>query len=90
MITSLPLPGPNGTVKVTGNAALGYGLIAASQCATLPLFLAHGAQEDPEIEVEAKDGDRTVRLLFSADVGPNYKLLHPDPTGPSGLRRTAF
>ena len=37
------------------------------------------------IEVEARDGERTVRLLFSADIGPNYKLLHPDPTGPSGL-----
>jgi len=37
------------------------------------------------IEVEAKDGERTVRLLFSADIGPDYKLLHPDPTGPSGL-----
>ena len=24
-------------------------------------------------------------LLFSADIGPDYKLLHPDPTGPSGL-----
>ena len=37
------------------------------------------------IEVEAKDGERTVRLLFSADIGPDYKLLQPDPTGPSGL-----
>ncbi len=37
------------------------------------------------IEVEVKDGERTVRLLFSADIGPDYKLLHPDPTGPSGL-----
>jgi metallo-beta-lactamase family protein len=37
------------------------------------------------IEVEAKDGDATVRLLFSADIGPDYKLLHPDPTGPSDL-----
>jgi len=37
------------------------------------------------IEVEAKDGERTVRLLFSADIGPDYKLLQPDPTGPSDL-----
>lgn len=37
------------------------------------------------IEVEARDGERTVRILFSADIGPDYKLLHPDPTGPSGL-----
>jgi metallo-beta-lactamase family protein len=37
------------------------------------------------VEVEAKDGERTVRILFSADIGPDYKLLHPDPTGPSGL-----
>jgi metallo-beta-lactamase family protein len=37
------------------------------------------------IEVEAKDGERTVRILFSADIGPDYKLLHPDPTGPTGL-----
>lgn len=37
------------------------------------------------IEVEAGDGQRTVRILFSADIGPDYKLLHPDPTGPNGL-----
>ena len=37
------------------------------------------------IEVEARDGERTVRILFSADIGPDYKLLHPDPTGPSDL-----
>lgn len=37
------------------------------------------------IEVEAKDGDATVRLLLSADIGPDYKLLQPDPTGPSDL-----
>ena len=38
-----------------------------------------------EIEVAGTDGDRPLRLLFSADIGPDYKLLHPDPTGPSGL-----
>jgi len=37
------------------------------------------------IEVEARDGERTVRILFSADIGPDYKLLHPDPTGPTDL-----
>ncbi|HET7718278.1 MAG TPA: MBL fold metallo-hydrolase [Bauldia sp.] len=37
------------------------------------------------IEVEARDGGRTVRVLFSADIGPDYKLLQPDPTGPSDL-----
>ncbi len=37
------------------------------------------------IEVEAKDGERTVRILFSGDIGPDYKLLQPDPTGPSDL-----
>lgn len=37
------------------------------------------------IEVEIASGDAPVRLLFSADIGPNYKLLQPDPTGPSGV-----
>ncbi len=37
------------------------------------------------VEIEARDGERLVRLLFSADIGPDYKLLHPDPTGPSDL-----
>jgi metallo-beta-lactamase family protein len=37
------------------------------------------------IEVEIATGDVPMRLLFSADIGPNYKLLQPDPTGPSDM-----
>ena len=32
-----------------------------------------------EVEVEGS------RLLFSGDIGPEYKAFHPDPTGPSGI-----
>ncbi len=37
------------------------------------------------VEVEIATGDAPMRLLFSADIGPNYKLLQPDPTGPSDV-----
>jgi metallo-beta-lactamase family protein len=37
-----------------------------------------------EVEV-AGDDDRSLRFLFSADIGPNYKLMQPDPTGPSDI-----
>lgn len=38
-----------------------------------------------EIEVAQDDTGAPLRLLFSADIGPNYKLMHPDPEGPSGV-----
>lgn len=39
------------------------------------------------IEVEiARDAARApMRILFSGDIGPDFKLLQPDPEGPSGL-----
>ena len=37
-----------------------------------------------EIEV-AQDGKKPVRLLFSGDIGPDNKMLHPDPEAPSGF-----
>lgn len=37
-----------------------------------------------EVEIAREDG-APLRVLFSGDIGPNYKLLHPDPTGPQGL-----
>ena len=37
------------------------------------------------IEVEIANGVRPLGLLFSADIGPDAKLLQPDPQGPSGL-----
>ena len=38
------------------------------------------------VEVEiARGAVVPLRLLFSADIGPNYKLLQPDPQGPSGV-----
>jgi metallo-beta-lactamase family protein len=35
------------------------------------------------IEIELADGP--LRLLFSGDIGPEHKLFHPDPDGPSDL-----
>lgn len=36
------------------------------------------------IEVEMSEAnEKPLRLLFSGDIGPNNKLLHPDPTAPS-------
>lgn len=37
------------------------------------------------VEVEVPDGGRTTRLLFSGDIGPGNKLLHPKPQAPSGF-----
>jgi metallo-beta-lactamase family protein len=37
------------------------------------------------IEVEVDQPDAPLRLLFSADIGPDSKLLQPDPTGPAGI-----
>lgn len=38
-----------------------------------------------EVEIAEAGQDRPLRLLFSADIGPDYKLLHPDPEAPSDL-----
>lgn len=35
--------------------------------------------------VELEIGDVPLRVLFSGDIGPDYKLLHADPEGPSGV-----
>lgn len=37
-----------------------------------------------EVEQAQAAGDQ-LRILFSADIGPDYKLMHPDPEGPSGV-----
>lgn len=37
-----------------------------------------------EVEVAQPGGD-PLRILFSADIGPDHKLLQPDPEGPSGV-----
>ncbi|MFU8865747.1 MAG: MBL fold metallo-hydrolase RNA specificity domain-containing protein [Rhodobacterales bacterium] len=37
------------------------------------------------VEVELTQGGVTRRLLFSGDIGPDAKLMQPDPTGPQGL-----
>lgn len=34
------------------------------------------------IEIETRSGGKTVRLLFSGDLGPDERLLHPDPEAP--------
>ncbi len=36
-----------------------------------------------EVEVEAEPGDRPKRILFSGDIGPDQKLLQPDPEAPT-------
>ncbi|THD81375.1 MBL fold metallo-hydrolase [Aliigemmobacter aestuarii] len=38
-----------------------------------------------EVELARGDGDDPLRLLFSADIGPDHKLLHADPEGPAGI-----
>jgi metallo-beta-lactamase family protein len=39
-----------------------------------------------EIEIAPPEaGAAPLRLLFSADIGPDAKLMHPDPEGPSGI-----
>ncbi|HSL79159.1 MAG TPA: MBL fold metallo-hydrolase [Pseudolabrys sp.] len=38
-----------------------------------------------EAEVGGGNGERPLRILFSGDIGPNFKLLHPDPEGPNDL-----
>jgi metallo-beta-lactamase family protein len=38
-----------------------------------------------EIEVIGPGDARPVRILFSADIGPDNKLLHPDPDAPRDL-----
>jgi len=38
------------------------------------------------IEVEvARDGKPPLRILFSGDIGPEYKMLEPDPTAPQNF-----
>ena len=37
-----------------------------------------------EIEVE-QAGTKPLRLLFSGDIGPDNKMLHPDPEAPTGF-----
>lgn len=37
------------------------------------------------IEVELSAPNPALRLLFSGDIGPDSKLLQPDPEGPSGV-----
>jgi metallo-beta-lactamase family protein len=38
-----------------------------------------------EIEISVQGADKPTRLLFSGDLGPDYKLLQPDPVGPRDL-----
>lgn len=37
------------------------------------------------VEVEVTQAHTTTRLLFSGDIGPDAKLMQPDPTGPQGI-----
>ncbi len=37
------------------------------------------------IEVEVLDGATPVRLMFSGDIGPDQKVFHANPAGPSGF-----
>ena len=38
-----------------------------------------------EVEVSAAGSGKPIRLLFSGDIGPAFKLLQPDPEAPAGL-----
>ena len=38
-----------------------------------------------EMEVAAAAGEKPVRILFSGDLGPDFKLLQPEPESPSDL-----
>jgi metallo-beta-lactamase family protein len=38
-----------------------------------------------EIEVSSGGNEKPTRLLFSGDIGPDHKLLQPDPDGPRDL-----
>jgi metallo-beta-lactamase family protein len=38
-----------------------------------------------EIELTQGEGAAPLRLLFSANIGPDCKLMHPDPEGPSDI-----
>jgi metallo-beta-lactamase family protein len=38
-----------------------------------------------EVEAASADGGAPMRILFSGDIGPAFKLLEPDPEAPSGF-----
>ena len=38
-----------------------------------------------EFEIASGNGGKPLRLLASGDIGPEFKLLHPDPDAPSGF-----
>jgi len=37
------------------------------------------------IEIEVKDGDKSVRILFSGDLGPDEKVFYNEPDAPAGF-----
>jgi len=38
-----------------------------------------------EMEIASNESEKPLRLLFSGDLGPDYKLLQPEPEGPRDL-----
>lgn len=38
-----------------------------------------------EIDIAPPAAQAPLRVLFSGDIGPDYKLMHPDPEGPDGV-----
>lgn len=38
-----------------------------------------------EFEIDGENGDKPLRLLASGDIGPDNKLLQPDPDAPAGF-----
>lgn len=38
-----------------------------------------------ELEIARDNGASALRIMFSADIGPNCKLMHSDPEGPAGI-----
>lgn len=43
------------------------------------------ASIEVEVSVASSRGITPIRILFSGDLGPDYKLLHPDPEAPEGF-----
>jgi metallo-beta-lactamase family protein len=37
------------------------------------------------IEIEVRDGDKSIRLMFSGDIGPDEKVFYNEPEGPAGF-----
>ena len=66
--------------------ALSDAVRRVARCESSPLECGHLlGSASIELEVRGPDGDGPLRLLFSGDIGPDFKLLQPDPDAPHDL-----